>query len=89
MSSILTNWSSTCSSMIRPARTRFRAGREKVLQLNCSESSDGDWSALSAPIGGERVCLIWMLNFELIKELLRKKRKDTVFERIFLGRLKR
>ncbi|GFT26259.1 hypothetical protein TNCV_4036521, partial [Trichonephila clavipes] len=34
---------------------------------NCYESSDRDWSARSAPIGGEGVCLKWVIErFEKI-----------------------
>ncbi|GFY15108.1 hypothetical protein TNCV_4493611 [Trichonephila clavipes] len=29
---------------------------------NCYESSGRDWSARSAPIGGERVCLKWVIE---------------------------
>ncbi|GFX95044.1 hypothetical protein TNCV_3046761 [Trichonephila clavipes] len=36
---------------------------------NCYESSGRDWSARSAPIGGEGVCLKWVIErFNILKD---------------------
>ncbi|GFX86083.1 hypothetical protein TNCV_2403791 [Trichonephila clavipes] len=36
----------------------------RFLEYDCYESSGRDWSARSAPIGGERVCFQFVLQFD-------------------------